>query len=89
MLKQEYNRLVLLIHTKKGYNTMELIKIKLKDGYTYRLNRFPQEIKNGKLEYFTYDEGYKKTTKFEIMNNSLPELNRELSWLDICKIHDL
>jgi hypothetical protein len=67
---------------------MELLKIKTKIGFTYRMNYFPQSITNGKLEYWTNGEGYKKTVKFEVIQADLPDRCNPISWYQICKIYD-
>jgi len=66
---------------------MELYEIITKNGVTYRMNRFHQNLKNGVLEYFVDGEGHKKTKSFSVINADIPEVG-ELSWLSICKIHD-
>ena len=68
---------------------MELFEIKTKTGMIYKMNRFPQEVKNDTLQYFVYGEGYKKTKRFNRIVANIPELNEELSWLEICKIHEV
>ncbi len=68
---------------------MELLKIKTKNSFIYRINNFPQSINNGKLEYWTKGEGYKKTIKYEIITVDLPKRGENISWYDICKIHEL
>lgn len=65
---------------------MEIFKIKTPDGFEYRMNHFPQSVKNGKLEYWTQGEGYKKTKRFEIIEVNLPDRRDFVSWLQICKI---
>lgn len=59
--------------------------ISFNKGTKFRLDRFPQEIKNGTLTYFEHGKGYKKTAHFTILEAELPDV-WDRSWLEICKI---
>jgi hypothetical protein len=65
---------------------MKIFKIKNNKEFLYLMNKFPQSIKEDKLEYFIKSKGYKKTSNYEEIETDLPELHNELSWLYICKI---
>jgi len=61
---------------------MKLVKT-LSDGKIYPL-AFPQEIVGRKLTYF--NEGYKKTTRFEILNDVIPDGKK--NWLELAQLAD-
>lgn len=49
---------------------------------------FPQSIKGETLEYFKQGEGYKKTKKYRILEDTIPDKWTPLTWLEIVQIHD-
>lgn len=71
-------------------NTIQIIKVRRRDGDVYVPHRFPSDITNdGKtLKYFIRGEGHKQTKAFEILEEELPDKWDRLSWLDIMHIHE-
>lgn len=70
---------------------MKIFKINSKEGIIYRMDIFPTSLSkdNKTIEFFTYGSGYRKTRKFEALEVELPDRWEKLSWLSICKIHEL
>lgn len=68
---------------------MKIVAIGKKNNLIY----FPYSditIKNNTVEYFIYGQGHKKTKCFTILEGvEVPDRWSELSWLQICKIHEL
>lgn len=61
---------------------------KVKD--VFYLDKFPQSVKNGTLEYCVQGQGYKKTKKFEVIESSdfLERGDKEVTWLYVAKMFD-
>jgi len=49
---------------------------------------FPQSIEGETLEYFKRGEGYKKTKKYRVLEDVIPDRWTPLKWLEIVQIHD-
>lgn len=53
----------------------------------FRLNRFPTDVKGGKVKYFVRGKGYKTTKAFKILEEELPDVWGQ-SWLRICQLYE-
>ena len=67
---------------------MKIYEIKTREGIIYkRVSEFDRP--SNTLEYFIYGKGHLKTKSFRILPDvELPDRWDNLSWLEICKIHE-
>lgn len=69
---------------------MKIYEIKTKDGIINIPVSYLAKESNGTLTYFKRGNGYVKTKSFKVLPDvELPDKWDELSWLEICKIHEL
>jgi hypothetical protein len=66
------NGIRILATSNNSDSTMEIYRIKTKDGFIHVRKDWSTEIKkNGQLEYFVYGKGYKRTKRFELIDVDL------------------
>ena len=66
------NGIRILATSNNSDSTMEIYRIKTKDGIIHVRKDWSTEIKkNGQLEFFIYGQGYKKTKRFELIDVDL------------------
>jgi hypothetical protein len=63
---------------------MQIVEV---DKEYYPLS-FPQSIRGETLEYHKRGEGYKKTKKYRVLEDAIPDRWTPLTWLEIIQIHD-